>query len=214
MDKLKEVREKRKSGNPSGKNHPLYRHGQAIAGKQSPLYKKWMGIKRRCLNKNDKSFIRYGGAGVTVSASWMDFLNFFNDMSPSYFPGASIDRINNNKGYSKDNCRWVTLAEQSKNRRCVKVYKLGDIEMIASDWDKKLGFKEGTVYARLHQHKWSIKKALTTPKDDGVFFDRFRNKYAVEVYWQKKRHFVGRFMTKKEALRARKAFLHSLLVTK
>lgn len=177
------------------------------------FYLKWCGIKRRCLNKNDKSYVRYGGAGVTISDSWMDFRNFYKDMSSTYFTGASIDRVDNEKGYSKQNCRWVALEYQNKNKRNVPLYKLGKEKLTASDWDRKLGLKIGTVRARIKFYCWPVKKALTTHKKEpqGAFLDS-RGKYRVEVGHEGKKHFVGRYATKKEALQARKDFLTSLLV--
>lgn len=82
-------------------------------------------------------------------------------MSPTYFKGASLDRIDNYKGYSKDNCRWVTMAEQAKNKRTVKLYTLNGLTLNASDWERKLGLKEGTVRARILIYKWPIEVALT-----------------------------------------------------
>ena len=81
------------------------------------LKSKWDSIKRRCYNKNDKSYVRYGAKGI--KAEWNSFEEFFKDMSESYFEGASIDRIDNTKGYSKDNCQWIRLSEQSRNRRVI-----------------------------------------------------------------------------------------------
>lgn len=94
-------------------------HGMGSTKNRNPLYMKWSSMKRRCLNKNDKSYTRYGGKGVIISPSWMDFVNFHRDMSPTYFKGASIDHIDNNKGYSKENCRWIPLNKQQRNRRIV-----------------------------------------------------------------------------------------------
>ena len=79
-----------------------------------PLYSTWAGIKYRTANKSDT---RYGGRGITCCQRWLDnFWNFVEDMGERP-DGCSIDRIDNNKGYSPDNCKWSTPSEQSYNRR-------------------------------------------------------------------------------------------------
>lgn len=196
----------------TGKNHHQFKHGMGSIKNRHPLYQKWSGMKRRCLNKNDKSYPRYGGSGVVISKPWNDFNSFYEDMSTTYFPKASLDRIDNSKGYSKDNCRWVTLAEQGKNKTTVPLYSHNGLTMTSSDWDKKLGFRIGTVRARILHYHWDIQKALTKGKKkySGVFKDN-RGKWRVEVKRNRKQYFVGRFDTFNEAKKARASFLYSLL---
>lgn len=119
-------------------------------------------MRRRCYNKNEKSYSRYGGRGIKVM--WDSFNDFYTDMSPTFKKGLSIERIDNDGNYSKKNCKWITMAEQARNKRSVRIINYKGLSLTMREWDKKLGFQSGTVRSRLLVHKWPIEKALTTPK--------------------------------------------------
>jgi hypothetical protein len=89
--------------------HGLYKH---------TLNRVWRGMKERCCNPNFKQFHRYGGRGIGVCEEWANnFQTFFIwSMSNGWKHGLQIDRIDNDKGYSPDNCRFVTQSENLKNR--------------------------------------------------------------------------------------------------
>lgn len=89
-----------------------HRHGYS----RTPTYYTWEGIIQRCNNSNDDSYYLYGGRGITVCEEWKLFTNFLKDMGEK--PNRrSLDRIDNDKGYYKENCRWATPRQQALNRR-------------------------------------------------------------------------------------------------
>ena len=88
------------------------------------LYHTWSSMKQRCTNPKVPEFNAYGGRGIKVCDEWThDFKAFYDwAMANGYDPKLSIDRIDNDKGYSPDNCRWATMEQQIANRRYVKPY--------------------------------------------------------------------------------------------
>jgi hypothetical protein len=99
-------------------------HGESLRGskdrKPSREYRAWCGMRERCRNPNNKDFAKYGGRGLTVCERWdSSYETFLADMGRCP-PGKSLDRIDNDAGYSPVNCRWATLSEQNKNRRPLK----------------------------------------------------------------------------------------------
>lgn len=83
------------------------------------LYNIWCGMKKRCYNSASSVYEYYGGRGITVCDEWLHSFEAFRDwaLTHGYAENLTIDRIDNDKGYSPDNCRWLTLADQQRNRR-------------------------------------------------------------------------------------------------
>lgn len=126
---------------------------------KTPTYSTWVAMKRRCMNQKDRSYADYGGRGITVCDEWQSFEGFFADMGEKP-EGTSIDRIDVQKGYFKDNCRWATPTQQMRNRRDTKKYEyLGEINALGYFADKA-NIPVRRVQQRLNAG-WDLKSALT-----------------------------------------------------
>ncbi len=137
-------------------------HGQS-GGVRSKAYSTWRNMKSRCDNKNVPEWKDYGGRGITYDPRWAAFEVFLADMGAPP-PGLSIDRIDNDKGYFKANCRWANKSTQRRNNTRPMVWvDIAGERLILTDAVKKYGvvpFK--TAYQRIYQG-WEINKAITTP---------------------------------------------------
>lgn len=115
--------------------------------KERPIeLKVWRSMRARCRDKNNKN---YGARGISVCKRWNEsFYLFFKDMGPRPSPEHSIDRINNNGNYCKNNCRWATAKQQARNRANSMVLTFNGETLSIHDWSERLGIKKDTLICR------------------------------------------------------------------
>jgi len=127
---------------------------------ETKTYFVWRSMKARCSNPNNPYYCRYGGRGIEVCKKWNEFKGFLDDMGEKP-DGLTIDRINNDKGYSKENCKWSTWKEQQRNRCSNTLLTLDGISRPVSEWAEMYGLHNNTMYGRL-KRGWSHKKTILT----------------------------------------------------
>lgn len=132
---------------------------------RSRLYRIWKAMKWRC-NPKSPDYKHYGARGITVCKEWEHSFEAFRDwaMAHGYAENLTIDRINNDKGYSPDNCRWITQGKQNLNKRNNHTVTYQGRTQTLSQWAKEFGLNSSTLHRRLKEG-WPVEKALTTPPE-------------------------------------------------
>jgi hypothetical protein len=122
-------------------------------------YQSWQDMKQRCLNPRSRQYPNYGGRGITICSSWLaSFEHFIADMGPKP-EGLSLDRIDNDRGYEPENCRWASRWEQNANQRRTLLLTLNGETLPLENWAHKIGLNPKTVWARVSRG-WPIEAAL------------------------------------------------------
>ena len=130
-------------------------------GSASPTYVTWQNMIQRCTDPNTACFPRYGGRGISVCERWADFQRFLDDIGERP-AGASIERIDNAKGYEPGNCRWATPKEQARNRRSTRLLTHAGRTQPVAAWAEEYGLP-GTVLGKRLDRGWRIEDALALP---------------------------------------------------
>jgi hypothetical protein len=135
----------------------MVKHG--MAGTKE--YAVWCEMRARCGNAKSTAFRNYGARGITVCPEWSDFVTFLTDMGPRP-PGCDLDRRDNDKGYSKDNCRWISRQRNLNNKRTNRFVEYDGKSQTIADWAAELGLHYRTLNNRINRG-WPVDRALTTP---------------------------------------------------
>lgn len=130
----------------------LKRAGRLTHGlSRHPLYIKWVGMKQRCYNVKDSSYLFYGGRGIVVCKRWKNSVaNFIEDMGPTYQEGLTLDRIRNDGNYGPNNCKWSTVTEQAKNKRSSLNVKIFGGYFSLVEIANAISVPKSTVYVKYH----------------------------------------------------------------
>lgn len=135
-------------------------HGQTCGKKWSPTYRVWHGILQRCLNPKNPGWGDYGGRGITVCAEWKEsFEAFLSDMGERP-DGCSIDRIDNDGPYQKDNCVWANDTQQARNKRNNRLLTHNGKTQTLAEWAEETAIPYYTLHSRLRRG-WTVEKTLT-----------------------------------------------------
>lgn len=139
-------------------------------GKSERLYGVWRGMKDRCKNPNSRFYSRYGGRGILVCDEWDSSYAKFrewaleNGYDPTLPRGAcTLERTDNNLGYSPENCIWATSTVQCNNRSNNHLITFNEETHTLTEWSRMRGIRKDTLRRRLFEYGWSVERALNEP---------------------------------------------------
>lgn len=140
------------------------KHGLTSGGVIASEYTVWRGMLARCYYPASPSFARYGAKGIAVCDRWRrSFAVFYEDVGPRPSLQHTLDRLDNSRGYSPDNCRWATRREQANNKTTNRRIAWGDREMTLREWADVLGLRYGMLLQRFAKG-WPPERAFTEPR--------------------------------------------------
>ncbi len=146
-----------------------YKHGFTLKeqrNKSNPKWRAhvtWLSMKARCDNPKNERYCDYGGRGITYDPRWKDFSTFVEDMGCPE-PEMTLDRIDCDGNYSKENCRWADRATQNKNRRNARFLLHDGQYRTVTEWARFLGVPRRLLQVRLDRG-WSVEDTLSRPSD-------------------------------------------------
>lgn len=141
------------------------RHGE----RKSLLYSKWCGIKRRCYNANDSHYKDYGARGIKMCKEWNDDFGVFKQWAEKngYVDGLSLERVDVNADYSPENCLWIELADQAKNKRnTIYIIYKGEYKRVS-----EIAVLEGCSSKTIRTRYYRFKKRHPEVDDDNITYD-------------------------------------------
>lgn len=148
----------------SWKNRPDY-HGMY----HTKFYNSWRSMVTRCRGTaGEESKKKYRDKGITVCEKWLKFIGFYEDMYPSYIEGLTIDRIDNSKGYYKENCRWATISQQAYNKTNTVVLEFNGVVYTMDEAAEFIGISKTKLrnhyYRMFKQGKITMSELFNTKR--------------------------------------------------
>lgn len=151
-------------------HHDIIVQPKNLLHSKTRFYSIWRNMKSRAFNPNNPYASNYNERGISCCDEWKTFNNFYIDMYESYAKhvkeygekNTTLDRIDNDKGYSKENCKWATIKEQSNNKRTNHYIEYNDQVHTISEWSDILNIPYTVLYSRIKRN-WSIEDAFTRP---------------------------------------------------
>lgn len=142
------------------------------------LYKVWINMKQRCYNPKHDSYKTYGGKGITLCEEWRtDFSAFekwslehgYDENAPKW--ECTIDRIDNNRGYSPENCQWVSIQKNLNKRGTCLMYSYKGKTQSLADWSRELGINYNALLSRMHRNGFDFEQAIIPRKNGSRHLD-------------------------------------------
>lgn len=132
------------------------------------LYSIYNGVKKRCYREEEPRYKDYGGRNITVCDEWLNPNTGFDSfvewsLSHGYADNLTLDRVDVEKGYSPNNCRWITLQSQNRNKRDSLYVEYKGEKVLLIDLCEKLELSYDTVHNRIYSLGWTVEKAITAP---------------------------------------------------
>lgn len=136
----------------------LTKHGMS----GTKTYRTWQNMLDRCQNPENKDYARYGGRGITVDPRWESFEAFFADVGEAP-PKMTLERRDNDAGYNRTNCVWVSQTKQSRNRNVTVRVEYNGVTKSLSEWAEETGIPRAMLYSRIVTLGWTPEQAFTEP---------------------------------------------------
>lgn len=139
------------------------RHRSQHGMTNTRVYRIWRQMHQRCENPNAEGYENYGGRGILVDKNWDNFPTFFEDMGQPPTEAHTLDRVETDKGYSKENCKWATWTEQHRNRRDNRLVTAFGQTKCMTEWAEEYKLPVSTLKNRLFRANMEPEAALTAP---------------------------------------------------